>query len=401
MTKRIVRPNGKLTLISCAMISMAAASYPARAANPCVNPGGTAGCSSTISAAVAAASAGSVIQVAQGVYKESVVINKTVLLIGDGGKSVIDATGKSTGIFIDGTASAPNIGVSGVVISGFTVKNANFEGILAANAGGLTISGNTLYNNNLGLVPGENASCPNLPAFETNEGEDCGEALHLMGVDHSVISNNDIENNAGGILISDETGPNNNNLITGNTVANNPYDCGITLASHARAPGLGTGLNFGVFRNTVSHNVARHNGYLGAGAGVGIYAPGPGSTASGNLVIDNVLTDNGLGGITMHIHAAPGVNGVPAQAPAPNLSDNAIVGNEISGNSGDFDDPNSPGATGISIVAVGPVVGTVISENTFSMEVADIVFGAPAGTIEAHLNNFSRTGMGAYAEAAG
>ncbi len=101
---------------------MAALALPAGAATPCVNPGGTAGCSSSISAAVAAAAAGSAIQVAAGMYKESVVITKALALVGDGGNAVIDATGKGTGIFVDGTASAPNAGVSGVAISGFTVK---------------------------------------------------------------------------------------------------------------------------------------------------------------------------------------------------------------------------------------------------------------------------------------
>lgn len=362
------------------------------AATLCVNPGGTAGCAATIGAAVTAAAPGSTIQVAQGVYKESVTITKTLSLVGTG--AVIDATGKSTGIFIDGSAAAPNAGVSGVVVSGFTVKNANFEGIVAVNGTGLTIMGNTVFNNNLGLMYSDNSTCPGLPAFETNEGLDCGEGVHLAGVDHSIVSNNDIEYNAGGILISDETGASYQNLISGNKVADNGYDCGITIASHGRAPNLPAGPNFGVFQNTVSHNVVTHNGSLGQGSGVGLYAAAPGSMAAANLVIDNVLTDNGIGGVTMHNHAAPGVNGVPAAAPPVVFSDNMIVGNIISGNSADNDDPLSPGATGISIVSFAPVTGTVISQNSFDGEIADIVFSAPAGTLAAHLNNFSAISIG-------
>jgi parallel beta-helix repeat protein len=380
---------------------MAFESGAAHAATLCVNPGGTAGCYASITAAVNAAPSGSTIQVAQGIYKESVVIAKTVLIIGDSGNAIIDATGKGNGIFINGMASAPSAGISGVVISGLTVRNANFEGILVANAVGITISDNTIYGNNLGLVTGSSAACPGLPAFETNEAEDCGEGIHLMGVDHSILSNNDIENNAGGILISDETGPSYENLITGNTVADNAWDCGITIASHSRAPNLPAGPSYAVFHNTISHNRVQHNGSLGQGAGVGIFAPGPGSTATANVVIDNVLSDNGLGGVTMHIHAAPGVAGVPAAAPGVNLSDNVIAGNEISGNSADVDDPNSPGPTGISIVSVAPVTGTVIAQNTFALEVADIVFQAPAGTVEAHLNNFNATAIAVDTEGAG
>src|SRR5579872_5709914 len=274
----------------------------AYAAAPCVNPGGTGGCSSSIGAAVAAAPAGATIQVAPGVYKESVTITQTVLLLGAPGQTTIDATGKSVGIFVNGMASAPNPGISGVVISGFTVKNAGFEGILAANVTGMTLSNNTVYGNNTSLMFGATSSCPGLPAFETNEAEDCGEGIHLIGVDHSILTNNIIEYNSGGILVTDETGPNHDNLITNNRVSNNLFDCGITIASHGRSPDLAKGANYGVFHIIVSHNQVQHNGSLGHGAGIGIYAPGPGSTAVANLVMGNALIDNGLGGITMHNH---------------------------------------------------------------------------------------------------
>ena len=47
------------------------------------------------------------------------------------GRSVIDAIGLSNGLYIDGI---DNAGLSKVVVTGFTVKNANFEGILVTNA---------------------------------------------------------------------------------------------------------------------------------------------------------------------------------------------------------------------------------------------------------------------------
>jgi parallel beta-helix repeat protein len=380
---------------------MAVALPTAEGATPCVNPAGASGCSSSISAAVAAAAAGSTIQVAAGVYKESVVITKPLSLIGDGGRAIIDATGKNTGIFINGLSAAPGTGIFGGVLSGFTIRNANFEGLVVANVSGVTITNNTLYGNNVGLQVGNPTTCPGLPDFETNEGFDCGEAIHLTGVDHSVIANNLIENNAGGILLSDETGPTYENLVTGNTVADNAYDCGITIASHVRAPNVPPGLSFGVFHNTVSRNLAQHNGSLGAGSGVGIYAGGPGNTAWANVVIDNVLIDNGIGGVSMHNHAAAGFNGVPAGAPPFNLNDNVITGNYIAGNEADDDDPTSPGPTGISLVSMGPILGTVISQNQFDGETADIAFQAPGGSLQVHLNNFSSIGMGVDNEGGG
>ncbi len=381
-------------------VFLMAAVLPASGATMCVNPGGTSGCSATISAAVAAAAPGSTIQVAPGIYKETVTITKTLSLIGTKGYSIVDATGLSNGIFVNGISAEPAAGIWGVVISGFTVKNANYEGILVANAVSATVSGNTLSGNNRSLNFAA-STCPGQPAYETSEGNDCGEGIHLMAVNHSIVSGNTVTNNAGGILISDETGPNYQNLITGNTVADNAADCGITLASHGRDPSLPKGPSYGVFSNTVSHNVVSHNGYLGQGAGVGVFAPGPGSVNFGNVVADNILMDNGIGGVVMHNHAAPGVNGVPAQAPGVIFADTQITGNQISGNAADGDDPKSPGATGISIVSFTALTGIVVAQNTFSSDIADIVFNAPSGTVDAHLNSFSGIEIAVDVEGAG
>src|SRR5579863_8443357 len=77
------------------------------AATLCVNPGGTSGCYATISAAVASAAPGSTIQVAQGIYKESVVITQPLSLVGSNGYSIIDATGLGNGIFVNGMSAPP------------------------------------------------------------------------------------------------------------------------------------------------------------------------------------------------------------------------------------------------------------------------------------------------------
>jgi parallel beta-helix repeat protein len=207
-------------LIGLGLLSLCAAS--SLAATLCVNPAGKNGCSSSISAAVAAASAGDTIQVAEGTYKEQVVITKSLSLVAlEKGESIIDAKGWPNGIFINGMAAAPNAGVSGVLVSGFKIRNANFEGILIANASDVTIVNNHVLDNNRALDIATPA-CPGIPAFETNEGEDCGEGIHLMGADHSSIVRNNVEGNSGGILISDETGTSRNNLISGNFVHENP-----------------------------------------------------------------------------------------------------------------------------------------------------------------------------------
>ena len=384
---RTIRHSARY-LVGLGLLSLFGASTLA-AATLCVNPGGKHGCKSSISAAVAAASPGDTIQVSHGIYKEQVVITKSLSLVAlDGLQPVIDATGLPNGIFVNGLWAAPNAGVADVLISGFKIRNANFEGILVVNATDATITGNDVLDNNQSLDIADDA-CPGMPAFETNEGDDCGEGIHLIAVDHSSVVRNESEHNSGGILITDETGPNHDNLISGNYVHDNPFDCGITIASHGPATSVipSATISYGVSKITVAHNNVVRNGFQvpGAGAGVGIFAPFPGTTAAGNVVIDNDLHNNGLPGVTMHNHAA-----APAPAPPVNMNDNVIVGNRISGNGEDTLDAATSGPTGINLFSMAPVTGTVVSQNVFDDESIDIAFNAPAGQINAHLNDFDR-----------
>jgi parallel beta-helix repeat protein len=278
-----------ISLIAPWAALLAAVCQPAAAATLCVNPSGAKGCFPTIGAAVAAASAGDTIEVSQGTYKEDVVIGKQLSLIGaNQSNTIIDATGLPNAIYIDGL---DNPGLSNVTVTGFTAENANFEGILVTNASLVTVWDNEVANNNKSLEPSIPA-CPGIPSFETGEDFDCGEGIHLIGADHSTVANNIVENNAGGILLSDDTGPTHDNFVTGNVAKDNPFDCGIVMASHAPGPGSGAP-HLGVVHNTIDGNTSDHNGFQvpGAGAGVGIFAVGNGiGLVSGNVVIHNKLT---------------------------------------------------------------------------------------------------------------
>jgi nitrous oxidase accessory protein NosD len=382
----------QLTIFSASLLTY---SHVASAATWCVNPSGTSGCQKTISAAVSAASPGDTIYVARGDYKEGVIITKSLSLKGAGDRTTtIDAHGQPNGIFINGTATSPIPGVGNVSISGFTITGANYEGILAASATGVTITHNHVTKNNLSLT---STACPGIPPFETNEAMDCGEGIHLMSTDHSIVAGNISDYNSGGILVTDETGPNYANLITENIVKYNGEACGVTLASHPAATlAHPTGpLSFGVFQNTVLKNESSYNGLNnGGGAGVGMYAAGPGNINYGNVAIGNQLIGNGLPGVAMHNHAAP------AGAPPVTLRDNSVIGNYFRDNGADTEDAATAGPTGINIYGVLALAGMVVTGNVMDEEAIGISFNTPATAtgappqLQAHLNQFDQKSIG-------
>jgi hypothetical protein len=380
-------------VVSC-LLFLAAAS--AHAATLCVDAHGNSGCQTTINAAVTAASPGDTINVSSGTYAEDVHITKPLSLIGQNrNNTTIAANGHANGIYIDGFSGGA---IAHVTVRGFTVENAQFEGMLVQNASDVTIADNIVRHNDQNLQI-QNDACPGLPAFETNEGDDCGEGIHLMGVDHSIVTGNEVEQNAGGILISDETAPNHDNAVTHNFVHDNAYDCGITLASHPAYVSSGPPrLPFGMYHNTIADNESRHNGFGSAqgGAGVGIFAPGPGTSNVQNSVVHNRLIDNSMPGVSIHNH----VNlTFPGHPPNPNVNDNVIVDNYISGNGTDSSIPTTV-PTGISVLGVTPITGLVITGNTVKDENIDVAIKS-ASEIDLHLNSLEGKHIGVAELSAG
>ena len=337
----------------------------------CVNPHGH-GCYQSIQAAVNHAPSGARINVAAGVYAEQVTITKSLTLHGAGVTAIINAAGRSHGMYVHGLSAR------GTVISGFTVEGATLEGILIQDTKQVVVSGNEVRHNDRGRL--SDGTCPGALPFDQ---DDCGEAVHLLGVSWSTVSHNVVENNVGGILLTDETGPTHDNLITRNVVRNNTLDCGITLPSHPSGFGPG-GVPLpgnGVYHNTVSYNVSTGNG----GAGVGIFTPTPGTKAYDNLVLGNTLTHNGLPGVALHSHAV-----------GQNLNGNRIIGNWISGNAADGDAGTS-GPTGIIIFSdiqggAAPITGMTITQNTVTGEAIDVWIGDTAMSLELRQNNLLGAG---------
>ncbi len=383
------------TLVICSTLLFAAVSQVAAGNTLCVNPSSSHGCYGKIQSAVNAASNNDVIDVAPGTYKEDVVIWKPLSLIGAGcDRSIIDASGLANGIFVDGF---DHPGLHNVTVAGFAVKNALFEGILVVSVSDVTIRDNEIDDNDKspGLnFTGETHGCPGQPAFETDETGDCGGAVHLIGTVESIMSGNTLSGNADGLLISDETGESRGNLVIHNVFKNNPLECGIVLASHPPVGHTSAPFapHYGVNHNTVAENVSTENGVQIGGAGVGLFSDGNGpGRVSGNVVIRNELTGNGLGGVALHTHVGPAFG-----LPRDDMDSNMIIGNFIARNLADTADTKTPGTTGININSGGggsPVYGTIISGNVIREEEVDIAVNTPA-EVDIHLNDLLGGGIG-------
>ncbi len=305
-------------------------------------------------------------QVCRGTYHEGVVLppTKTLTLVGIG-HPVIDATAFDNGVL----ALA-----SGSVVEGFTIENATGEGILVQGIPGrpitnVTIADNVVTGNDRGNPNGEVVSDSPYPPCNGAPGipGDCGEGVHLMVADDSSVVGNRINGNSGGVLLTDEFGPTDGNLVADNSVFQNLNDCGITLAGHN--PGAFVGGHTapsaaGVFANRIVSNTVWGNGILGQGGGVLMASPLPGGGVYNNLVQANRIWGNGLAGVTVHSHA-----------PGQDLNGNFVQGNIIGTNNLDGDPDFFPlvdsATTGVIVASVTPlsigVSDNLISSNTFGI----------------------------------
>jgi hypothetical protein len=349
---------------------------------------------------VNAAPSGGTVVVCPGTYAEDVLVNKPLNLLGL--EATIDAGGLENGI---------HVVASWVTVSGFTVENANGEGVLVgvdaltdANllpATGpvltnVTVEQSDISNNDKGFNGTETPNCK-YPG-------DCGGGLHFNVTTHSVARDDTVNGNADGILLTDDYGPNSYNLVEHNTVDGNLHECGIVLPSHssnavtfdaktyqvtAVNPAAG-----GVYGNVVRDNVADGNGTDkappqfgggGSGSGIGLFASGPGSAVYNNLVVDNEASGNGLAGIAMHAHLPGGSV----------MDGNVLVHNELGTNNagGDgFDGPPGPTdfqTTGIAVYSAVAVHMTIchnfIHDNTYGIWLSATV--AADGLARNHFHN--------------
>jgi hypothetical protein len=338
---------------------------PCSASMPCL----------TIGHAISMAGAGATIHVDEGTYAEQVSVTKKLTLVGD--HSVIDATGQKGGIqplagmgVVGYGLLVFGPGASGSVVKGFTVQNAIGEGILVAGTSKILIEHNVIRHDDAGFNTTLTLECQaqgNIPG-------DCGEGLHLLSVTWSHVLSNVVENNVGGILVTDEVGPSAHNTIGWNLSKNNLLDCGITLPSH-NALAMSDPTKGGVYNNLVTHNVSVGNG----GAGVGMFAPFPGTASYNNRVSFNILRNNGEAGIAIHAHA-----------PGQNVSGNSIVYNTVSGNGVD-PDSGSGHPTGIAIFSAVVPTTVVVAHNSVAREFWGVFMAGPVTLTGLSTNHYTGT----------
>ena len=244
---------------------------------------------SSISAAVAAASAGDTVVVCDGIYRDQVVISKPLTLIGRPG-AVIDAAGQrrlNVGGELPGSIGIGVVGTRDVRVSGFKVEYAGFDGILVARSSYVTLTNNVLVHN----------------AYV---------GVDLNGSSWSNVTNNLSEYNAGGgFLVADDLGRTYHNDVSYNVASHNAGGGGVILAGHCTA---------GIIDNLIGHNLLTDNGTApsNSGGGVVITTSVAGETVADNLVTGNTIHGNGLAGVTIHAHL-----------PGENLNGNWITSNDI------------------------------------------------------------------------
>jgi len=298
----------------------------------------------TITHAVSLAVAGQTVIVESGTYSEMVLITKQLTLMSQTSQpssTVINALGQPVGIAVIGPAS------NGTVVEGFTVMNANNEGIFVQNSFNVVIDNNFVSNNGLNILPGLGES----------------KGIQLTGTSESTVAGNTVVGNKyGGIGVTDDgstdaswnataapsagipagtSSPGDANLISGNTVANNhPNHCAIVISSYN--PGEG-----------VANNVVSGNTVVDNQNGVIIAADTPDTTAINNTIIYNNILNNGEGGVIVH-----------SNAPGDVVTSNSILYNVISG------DGYLPTLEGVIVGGEGlvPVADTSIIGNVFQNE---------------------------------
>jgi hypothetical protein len=309
----------------------------------------------TLGHALAVAVSGDEISIAAGTYLESdnpagtsnVVPARLHTLVIEAHHALIDATNEDHGLVVNAT---------GVQVFDLDVTTSSQQGILVAPPSDATIPAAILDFHLSGSTI-------------TRSG---GAAVQLISTVAASLENNTVTNNAGGILLTDELGPNHGNGLSHNIANGNGGGDGIALiGNNPRAlvtsgehVGMRQSALGGIYSNELADNTTNGNG----GAGIIMEGDPSGSAVYLNRLEDNTANDNGRAGIMIQRHTA-----------LQDLNDNTITANHVSHDavSGNNGEPGDFAAgdfqtTGILVLSeTAPITGTAVTRNI----ITDVFYG--------------------------
>jgi parallel beta-helix repeat protein len=275
---------------------------------------------STIQGAINAADTGDTIYVRKGTYYEHVVVNKTVLIIGESRQNtIIDGNGAGNVVYV--TANS-------VTISGFTILNSGtYNYGIYLNSFNSSVYGNNAINNYYNI---ELDYCSNCSVYGNNASNNDFSGINLYRSSGISIYNNDASNNGGGISLYYSP----NCSIYGNNLNNS--DGGIALAYSCS--------NCSVYDNNASYN--DYGIWLVESSNCSIYGNDANnniafgialSSSSNNTIMGNNAKSNTQDGIILSYSDNNEVadNNIKSNRDGINVeysSNNRIFGNNITNN---------------------------------------------------------------------
>jgi len=331
---------------------------------------------SSIQDAIDFAPADSTINVEAGNYEESLVIDKSLTLIGNPGDESIGPDASAPLIFYCGKViriEASEVSVSGFVLDGQDCSDLIIR--LGTNVTGVTISDNeTRYGfRGIGFGGGNSGDAAGSSTVDNNYIHSNNTGIRIDSGSNNIIQNNTISGNGEGILLSANFSTPNGNQILNNQITENDYgvyvdDTGtLTISDNIISNNYYEGiyLNYATSTLDITRNTVESNQNGGSS---GIYIN---QITSGNANIsENTISSNGSYGIY--------INGVD------NTSEVLIDGNTIESNSS------------VGIYLANSVTNTTITNNTLQNNGTQtistgIVVDSASGN-KAHENTISGNG---------
>ncbi|MDQ1262768.1 MAG: nitrous oxidase accessory protein, partial [Euryarchaeota archaeon] len=306
-----------------------------------------------IQVAIDAAQSGETIEVSSGIYQESLVIDRLLILKGI-------SSGKDLPRVESENGPAITIKANGVIVEGLGAKSASGW---TGDAGILVLSNDNIIRNNMASGSGNAGillqKCSNNTVFGNAVLGNGNEGLLLENSSRNLLEKNEVSDNRNGCKLVGSR----ENQIIGNTFLENRFDAINLQESHANLieGNYAAGSDSALVMDSSRDNIARRNNFVGNEKGIYLSYLGTGkdvqSKGKGVVISYNSMPSSETVSTNNTIYLNNLSNKKNARDDSLNNWDNGKVGNNYS----DFNDPVE-GCKGIKIcdmemsVAGGPSV---------------------------------------------